>query len=255
VALVTGASRGIGAAAARRLAAEGARVALVARTLHEREDAPLPGSLHRTAAEIAEAGGEAIAVGADLSQPDQRAHVVPQVTARLGPVEVLVNNAAAAIYAPAAEMALRHRHLLFELNVHAPVDLAQAVLPAMRASRQGWIVNVSSATSTAPPGPPFAETTMATVPYGASKAALERFSVGLAAEVHADGIAVNCIAPVAAVRTEGAAALVGDRIDEDRFEPIEMIVDSIVYLASCPPEECTGQVLLTTTLRERFRRG
>jgi citronellol/citronellal dehydrogenase len=253
VALVTGASRGIGAAVAVRLAEGGAAVAVTARTLDEVGGAPLPGSLRATLARIEAAGGTGVAVAADLSDPDARAGIVPAVEAALGPVDVLVNNAAAAMYAPAAEMPLRRRRLLFELNVHAPVDLAQAVLPAMRARGAGWIVNVSSAT--ADPRGAVASARVAATPYGASKAALERFSVGLAAEVGADGVAVNAVAPVAAVRTEGAEALLGelfDQLGEDHFEPVAQVVEAIAFLCSCPVGAWNGRVLTTRALLDEL---
>ncbi len=244
---MTGASRGIGVAIARRLAAEGAAVALVARTLHAASDARLAGSLAETAAAIEAAGGRAVPVVANLADPDDRARIVPAVRAALGPVDVLVHNAAAAIYAPIAEMPLRRRQIVFEVNVHAALDLAQAVLPDMRAARRGSIINLSSVTS-APPAPPPSTgvpTTMSI--YGASKAALERMTIGLAAEVYADGIAVNTIAPVAAVATPGAEALVGRLLEEhpELVEPVEWLAEAVAVLATCDPRTCTGRVLFS----------
>jgi citronellol/citronellal dehydrogenase len=244
VALVTGASRGIGVFVAKRLAAEGAAVALVARTLHAEPDAHLPGSLSETLAEIEASGGRAVAITANLADPQDRARIVPEARRALGPIDVLVHNAAAAIYAPLAEMPLRRRQVVFEVNVHATVDLAQAVLPDMRAAKRGWIVNLSSASSRLPT-PPWSgvETTITT--YGASKAALERITVGLAAEVYADGIAVNSVAPVAAVRTPGADALVGKLLDEhpELVEPPEWLAEAVLALSTCDPKACTGRVL------------
>ena len=172
---------------------------------------------------------------------------MPAVSAALGPVDVLVHNAAAAIYAPLATMPLKRRQITFEVNVHAAIDLAQAVLPAMRAKRAGWIVNLSSASSTHPAGPPYrggGESTTITL-YGASKAALERVTTGLAAEVWADGIAVNSIAPVAAVRTPGAEALVGRLMAEhpELVEPVEWLAEAVLALATCDARTCTGRVL------------
>ncbi|MEO9138051.1 MAG: SDR family NAD(P)-dependent oxidoreductase, partial [Jatrophihabitans sp.] len=142
-ALVTGASRGIGAAVAERLAAEGADVAIVARTRDEGSHT-LGGSLASTAGRLAGYGTQVAALVADLSDPASRADVVVRAEAALdGPIDVLVNNAAAAIYAPMQEFPLRRRQLTFEVNVHAPLDLAQQVLPGMRARGAGWIVNVS----------------------------------------------------------------------------------------------------------------
>jgi len=167
------------------------------------------------------------------------------VSAALGPVDVLVHNAAAAIYAPTAAMPLRRRQAVFEVNVHAAIDLAQAVLPHMRASRRGWIVNVSSATSAVPPPPPASTVPPTMAIYGASKAALERLTVGLAAEVYDDGIAVNSIAPVAAVATPGAEALVGEllRSHPELVEPVDWMAEAVLALATCDPRSCTGRIL------------
>jgi citronellol/citronellal dehydrogenase len=247
---VTGASRGIGAAIAVRLAAAGAAVAVTARTVEDLPDAALAGSLRGTVSVIEAEGVDGFAIAADLTDPESRAEIVPAVEAALGPVDILINNAAAAIYAPVAEMPLRRREVLFEVNVHAPVDLAQAVVPGMRERGAGWIVNVSSATSAHPTGPPYAEVAMGTTttPYGAAKAALERFTTGLAAEVFVDGIAVNALAPVTGVRTQGAVAVMAGRVDTSGFEPVEHMAEAAAYLASCSVAECTGRILASGPL-------
>ena len=144
------------------------------------------------------------------------------------------------------QLPLKRRQITFEVNVHATLDLAQAVLPGMRAKKRGWIINLSSASSQHPKGPPFGggESTTITV-YGASKAALERITTGLAAEVYGDGIAVNSIAPVAAVRTPGAEALVGElmKTNPDLVEPVEWLAEAVLALATCDPRTCTGRIL------------
>ncbi|MEX0666367.1 MAG: SDR family NAD(P)-dependent oxidoreductase [Acidimicrobiia bacterium] len=248
VALVTGASRGIGAGVAQRLAAEGSAVAITARTLNSSPDAHLAGSLDETLELIRAAGVPGVAVAADISDGDDRARIVPEVEAALGPIDVLVNNAAAAMYMPNAEIPLKRRRLTYEINVHAPMDLAQAVLPEMIRRKQGWIVNISSATSKHPKGPPFDpgfKVGFTTGTYGSSKAALERFTTGLAAEVYGDNIAVNSLAPVAAVRTPGADMLVGDVMDANPniVEPLELFVEAVLALATCDPAVTTGRIL------------
>jgi len=256
VALVTGASRGIGVALAQRLAQDGAAVAVVARTLEPDPGARLQGSLAETVAMIAAAGGRAVPIVANLADPADRARIVPDVEAALGPVDVLVHNAAAAIYAPTTTMPLRRRQTVFEVNVHAAIDLAQAVLPSMRATRRGSIVNLSSASSVMPAPPPASGIPPTMSVYAATKAALERLTVGLAAEVHADGIAVNTIAPVAAVDTPGAEALVGQLLREhpELVEPVEWLAEAVSILATCDATTCTGRVLYSRPfLEERGR--
>jgi len=153
-ALVTGASRGIGRAIAHRLAAEGADVATSARTLERHHH--LDGSLTETVAELERYGGLAVPIVADLTDPDARATIVPTAVAGLGgPIDILVNNAAAAIYEPLAGFSLKRRRLIFEVNTFAPLDLAQAVIPSMRERGEGWIVNLSSGSARPVGGPPY----------------------------------------------------------------------------------------------------
>lgn len=247
-ALVTGASRGIGAAVAERLAAEGATVAITARTLHDSDG--LAGSLTRTAKRLARHGGDVAIVVADLTHEDDRVRLVSEAADALGGhLDILVNDAAAAIYQPTADYPLRRRHLVFEANVHAPLDLAQAVIPAMREAGEGWIVNVTSRTAQPWPGPPFElgpNGTSLTV-YGASKAALDRITNGLGAELHGTGVRVNGIAPRAAVLTEGARQLVGPTLRPHQVESLEEMVEAVVALCDCA-EDVTGQVAVSLDL-------
>lgn len=247
-ALVTGASRGIGAAVAERLAAEGADVAIAARTLDAREG--LPGSLAETAARLDRYGRTVGVVVTDLTDDAARARVVPEAVEALGgPLDILVNNAAAAIYGDVADLPLRRRRLMFEANVHAPLDLAQAAIPAMRAAGRGWIVNVTSRAARSWPGPPFQlgpnRTTIAL--YGASKAALDRVTNGLGAELVGTGVRVNGVGPRAAVLTEGARELVGATLQAGKVESLEEMVEAVVALCACP-EDVTGQVHVSLDL-------
>ena len=251
-AVVTGASRGIGAGIAQRLAAEGAAVALVARTAQP--GGKLAGSLQDTAARIAAGGGTVATIVADLTDPDDRARVLPEAAAALGgPIDILVNNAAAAIYEPGASLSLKRRRLTFEANVHAPLDLAQDAIPAMVELGDAWIVNISSGTARPMAGPPFdlGVTGTTTAVYGASKAALDRVSNGLAAELYGTGIRVNAISPRAAVMSEGADALVGDRIPVDKIESLEHMVEAVVALCCCAPD-ITGRITISHDVLEEM---
>ena len=238
-ALVTGASRGIGAAVAVRLASEGAGVGLVARTLDHHDH--LAGSLAETVERLGSRGGKAVPIMGDLNDAAGRQRIVPEAEAVLGgPIDVLVNNAAAAMYGPVTSMPLKRRRILFEVNTLAPLDLAQAVVPGMIERGAGWIVNITSAAARPGPNP-----TMTL--YGASKAALNRITSGLAAELSGTGVRVNGVEPRAAVLTEGAAALVGDSLTEDQIESLEAMTEAVVALCDCP-EDLTGRVCVSLDL-------
>ena len=248
--LVTGASRGIGAALAAELAAQGADVAITARTLDAHPT--LDGSLHETAAAIEAHGRRAVPIVADLTDADDRARIVPTAAEALGgPLEIVVNNAAAAIYQPVADFPLKRRRLIFEVNVHAPTDIAQAAVPAMVEAGEGWIVNVSSASARGREAP-FPDTALgATIGvYGASKAALNRLTNAFAEELWGTGVRVNTVEPRNAVRSEGAEALVGGELGEDLYETMEEMVAGTLVLCDCPPE-MTGGVHVSLDLLGR----
>lgn len=247
VALVTGASRGIGAAVAERLGAEGAAVAITARTLDRHRT--LPGSLRDTAERIERHGARVHTVVADLTDDDDRARVVPAVEAALGPVDILVNNAAAAIYQPLTEYPARRRQLMLDVNLHTPIELTQKVVPSMVARGEGWIVNLSSGSARLAEGPPFRTDGLATTIgfYGATKAALNRITNSFAVELHGTGVRVNTVEPRAAVLSEGADALVGDMLRADQIESMEAMVESVVALCDCDPDT-TGKVWVSLDL-------
>lgn len=249
VALVTGASRGIGEGAARRLAAEGAAVAAVARTRAD-GDHRLPGSLERLVADIAELGGRAVGIPADLSDPSlDRSKVVAQAEEELGgKVDILINNAARAFYQPFAELTEKRWRIAYELNVWAPWDLARLVLPGMRELGRGAIVNVSSRVAEPPSLPPNRASgpTMTGCLYGSTKAALNRWTVGLAAETWDDGITVNAVSPEAAVMTPGAGDYVN--LPPESLEPMETMCEAILALSTAKPQELTGRITYSLSL-------
>ena len=239
VAVVTGASRGIGTAIATRLAMEGASVVASARTVEE-GDSTLSGTLAETVERIRTAGGEATLVKADLARADQRERLVEETLATYGPVDILVNNAAVTYFTPVQEFSEKRMKLMFEVQVFAPFHLAQLVLPSMRERHQGWIVNISSGAGIHPKQP-YSNVHGGTV-YGMCKAALERFTTGLASEVYDDGVAVNVVSP-GLVNTPGVAVhgLINERT-RDRVQPIEYIAEAVYQLASGDPKTMTGRI-------------
>ncbi|MGH9307537.1 MAG: SDR family NAD(P)-dependent oxidoreductase [Acidimicrobiales bacterium] len=251
VALVTGASRGIGEAIALRLAADGAAVAVTARTVED-GDHVLAGGIAATVGAIVSAGGHAVAIPADLALPEDRQRLIERTRAELGPIDVLVNNAAITYFEQVADFADRHYQLMFEVQVRAPLDLAQRVLPEMRRRARGWILNISSGAARHPQGPPYGHAPGGTV-YGMCKAALERFTTGLASEVSRDGIAVNALSPSGLVLTPGVIHHgLDQRIPIEHHEPVAYMAEAAWLLCTGDPESLTGRVAYARPLLEEF---
>ena len=247
VAIVTGTSRGIGKAIAELFAAEGAQVACVARTLEE-GDHRLEGSLRGTIETIEQAGGTAIAVQANVGSEAGCDAIVEQTVDAFGRVDVLVNNAAMTTYHPLTEFPLRRWKLGFDVNIHAPFYLSQLVLPGMIERGRGAICNISSSASGGPGRGPYAEQERvdAGTMYGASKAALERFTQGLAAELWPHRIAVSALSPSNLVPTPGATASElgpGANLDAVVTEPVDHMAHAALWLVSEPAERVSGRVV------------
>lgn len=227
---------------------------LVARSV-EAGSSKLAGSLVETAERIDALGGEYLCIGANLAEPEQRAHIVPRVIEHFGGVDILINNAAWSRYQPAHTQAAKHVRLCFEVNLHAPLELIQQCVPSMRERGAGWIVNLSSATSNNPTPAPYDHgeryfkfnAEVGPSVYAASKAALERLSAGLATELAAANIAVNTVAPVEAVASEGAVAL-GTIDAAAHMEPVEAMAEATLELCSRAPAELSGRILLSLDL-------
>ena len=254
VAVVTGASRGIGEEIARLFAAEGARVVCTARTLRE-GDHRLDGSLETTVASIRAAGGEAMPVAANLALPEECRRVVEETHAAYGPIDVLVNNAALAYFQPIAAYPLNRWMRTWEVNVHAAFVLSQLALEDMAPRGSGSIVTISSAAAVGPGRGPYtaAPEFHNSTAYGAQKAALERFTQGLAQEVFQDGVSVTCVAPSQVVPTPGTVyhGLVTGR-DDPRGEPPELMAQAVLLLATEPPESVTGRVVYSQQLLREY---
>jgi citronellol/citronellal dehydrogenase len=253
VAIVTGASRGIGQQIAELFAEEGAKVVCAARTLQEGEH-PLEGSLARTVQNIKDAGGEAVAVQANVSEEDDCQRLVAEAAAAFGPVDILVNNAALNYYIPVIDYPTSRWVRAFSVNVHGPFMLAKAVLPDMVARRTGAIVNISSGAAIGPGRGPYEQApARGGVMYGASKAALERFTQGLAQEVYEHGITVACVSPSQVVPTPGTVfhKLVSG-MDDPRGEPSILMARAVLLLASEPVDKVTGRVTYSQQLLKEF---
>ena len=251
-AVVTGASRGIGQAIAELFAAEGANVVCAARTLNE-GDHMLEGSLANTVKRIKDAGGEAIAVAANVSAEEDCHRLVDKAIETYGQVDILVNNAALNYYVPIVDYDVHRWMRAFAVNVHGPFMLSKFVLPGMMERRSGAIVNISSGAAIGPGRGPYDVKGRGGTMYGASKAALERFTQGLAQEVAEYNIAVSCFSPSQVVPTPGTVyhKLV-EGLDDPRGEPPEMMARAALLLASESPDRVNGRVTYSQQILKEF---
>jgi citronellol/citronellal dehydrogenase len=253
VVVVTGASRGIGKDIAELFAAEGGKVVCAARTLKE-GDHPLEGSLEHTVNGIREKGGEATAVAVNISEYDECARLIEETHNTYGPVDVLVNNAALTYFVPVADFPVNRWLRSFAVNFHAPFYLSQLALKDMIPRKSGSIVNISSGAAIGPGrGPYSGDAPRGGTLYGAEKAALERFTQGLAEEVYKDGVNVTCVSPSQVVATPGTVfhKLV-DGIDDPRGEPPEYMAKAALLLASEPLDKVTGRVTYSQEILKEF---
>jgi citronellol/citronellal dehydrogenase len=255
VAIVTGASRGIGQQIAELFASEGAKVVCAARTLNEGEHRMLEGSLSRTVGLIREKGGQATAVTADVSVEPDCIALVQAARQAYGPVDILVNNAALNYYLPTDTYPTNRWVRCFAINVHAPFILSKEVLTDMIPRRSGAIVNISSGAAIGPGRGPYEDQTVrGGVMYGATKAALERFTQGLAQEVaQYDGISVTAVSPSQVVPTPGTIyhKLVTG-IDDPKGEPPMMMARAALLLASEPAAKVNGRVTYSQQILKEF---
>lgn len=254
-AIVTGASRGLGRATALALAAEGAAVAVVARSEAQWDDR-LPGTIGETVAEIEAAGGRAVAIRADLLEPGDIPRLVAEARAALGPITILVNNAAftAPGRPPAADAAPKQpkaakapktdgawlpgflavpvgayrRH--FEIGPFAAYELMQLVCPDMIEAGHGCVINVTSVASR-----------VATLPgYGGSKAALEHLTMCAAADLRDHNIAVTALAPSRPIATPGLSYY---RSEFATTSPDDEFARAAVELALAGPDTVSGRTI------------
>jgi citronellol/citronellal dehydrogenase len=245
IAIVTGASRGVGEEIARLFAQEGARVVCAARTLNEGDHRLLSGSLSGTVGKIKDAGGDAVAVAADVSKEDDCQSLVKIAQDTFGMVDILVNDAALTYYKPIIDYNVKHWVKAFAVNVHGPFMLSQLVLPGMIQLRRGAIVNISSGSAIGPGRTPFTGARPATggTMYGATKAALERFTQGLAQEVASHNIAVSALSPSQTVATPGTVYhKLMKGMDDPSGEPPAYMARAALVLASEPADKVNGRV-------------
>jgi NAD(P)-dependent dehydrogenase (short-subunit alcohol dehydrogenase family) len=247
VAIVTGASRGIGRALAVGLAERGAAVVCAARTV-DKEPSGLPGTIHTTADAITAAGGRALAVRCDVGVASDLENLVERTLAEFGRIDVLVNNAMAPTRGAFTEMTVDMWDESMAANVRSLFVLAKLVVPPMTEQGGGSIINISSggadhaAAAVMPPG---------FVTYVVAKAAMERFTSGLAPELRDLGITVNALRP-GAVKTELATREMGEGFDWTGWTEPEAVVPAAAFLATQIGTDFTGRIVDSTTFGRQW---
>ena len=245
VAIVTGASRGLGKDIAVALAQAGASVVAAARTDAE-GDSRIPGSLAHTVGLIEEAGGAAASVHCDVTQQDDIDRTVGQAVETYGRLDILVNNAGVLIPGRVTELQAKHWELIFRVNVHGPFNFCRAAIPHLAEAGGGHIVNISSRGAIGPGAGPYTEARPGGAAYGATKAALERFTQGLASELFEDKISVNALSPQLAIWSEGGHFFRSNEGEPDytgwRMSG-EVMGDAAVVICSQEPGPYTGNIL------------
>ncbi len=259
VALVTGSSRGIGRAVAQRLASAGATMVVTGRSAgapvagkRYGQEHVLPGTLDETVALIEAAGGKAIPIAADIENMDAcRALVDKAAEAAGGRLDILVNNAGFVDFAPVADMSFDTFERTLTHYVRAPFVLSQSVIPFMRKAGAGWIVHIGSQDALPPARPyPDHEKVRGYHVYAAAKAALNRLTQGMAAELVDENIAVNMVGPSTAIRTPGADSLIPA---EFPTEDVEYLAETVLAMSHLPASMRTG--LLAYSMHFPWRLG
>jgi NAD(P)-dependent dehydrogenase (short-subunit alcohol dehydrogenase family) len=245
VAVITGASRGLGQYCAVGYGREGATVVVSARTENP-EDSRLPGTIHETVDLVKQAGGDAVAIACNVADNDSVENLARQVLERFGRVDVLMTNAAVQPPGHVSTIQIRHWELEFRVNVHGTFYPIRAFLPSMQAAGSGNIITISSVAAH-----------RGGSHYGATKRAVESMTIGLADEVKEQGIAVNCLRPVGGIETPGfmmarEPGQPNTRSTMTGYAPPDSYVEAAILFAMQTASTCTGAVLTDAEVIQRF---
>ena len=235
VAIVTGASRGIGRAIAIALAERGANVAVAART------EPVPGTIEETAALVEKAGGRALPIEMNVASEADVQRTVEETMARFGRIDILVNNAGTNWSRPVHEFEAARWELILKVNTLGPFLCAKYVIPHMMKQGSGHIINVSSIAAV--------RVHEGSSAYSSSKAALEALTMALANELHQHRVCCNAIRLEGVVETPGTTMLLQSTRAASDMWPPEIMGEAAAYLCQ-QPFPFTGQIRTIASLRK-----
>ena len=235
-AVMSGGSRGIGLAIAKRIAADGANVALIAKTAEPHPK--LPGTVYTAAEEIEEVGGTALPIVGDVRDADQVAAAVAQTAERFGGIDIVVNNASAINLAPMAQLEVKRFDLMQQINSRGTFVLTKAALEHLRASDHAHVLTLSPPLSADP------KWLRGNSAYTLSKFGMTMLTLGLAADEADHGIGANCLWPRTIIATAAVQNLLGGDEAMARARTPDIYADAAYEVLSRDPRECTGNAYL-----------
>ncbi len=232
---ITGASRGIGEAIALKAAEEGANVVITAKTVEPHPK--LPDTIHSVKEACEAKGAQAIAVQMDVRYEEQVEAAVAQAVEAFGGIDILINNAGAISITAMEDTPMKRFDLMMGINLRGSYLCAQKCLPYLKKSDNAHIVMLSPPIDMDPVW--FAKST----PYTISKFSMSMLAFGLAAELHADGIAVNAVWPKTTIRTAAVLNVLGGEAMGEKSRKPSIMADAICHLVSQDATSCSGQFL------------
>ncbi len=234
--VISGGSRGIGLAIARRAARDGANVALLAKTAepHPR----LPGTVFSAAEEIEAAGGHALPVVGDVRDADAVTAFVEQAASHFGGIDVCVNNASAIDLTGSVDLPIKRYDLMHSINARGTFVLTRACVPWLRSSSNPHVLTLSPPISLDP------RWLSGHIAYTAAKYTMTLYALGFAEELRADGIASNALWPRTLIATAAVQNLLGGDAAMARSRRPELYADAAYEVITRPSRECTGNALL-----------
>ena len=233
---ISGGSRGIGLAIARKLAEGGAKIALIAKT--DEPDPRLPGTIHTAAAEIEEAGGTALPIVGDIRDEQAVASAVERTVTEFGGIDICINNASAINLAPMGDLPLKRFDLMLSINVRGTFAVTQACLPHLRESDHAHVLTLS------PPIDPDPKWLEVHAPYTLTKYGMSMLTLGLAASERANGVAANCLWPRTIIATAAVQNLLGGDEAMAKARTPEILADAAAAILARDPKECTGNTFV-----------
>jgi citronellol/citronellal dehydrogenase len=230
--LITGASRGIGKAIALRLAGEGANIVIAAKSVEE--NSKLGGTIFSAAAEVEQAGGQALAVQCDIRYEEQIDQVISQAVAKFGGIDIVINNASAISLTSTDKTEPKRFDLMYDINVRGTFMVTRACIPYLKQSSNAHILTLSPPISMDPKW--FA----GHLAYTISKYSMSMMAIGWAAELKQYNVASNALWPKTTIDTAAVRNLLGGDTLAKMSRTPQILADAALYIFSQPAAECTG---------------